>query len=71
MTVSLGVVAIPPNRSADVQGLIALADAAMYAAKHAGRDRVALASQLALPAYTAAGASAVTDDADPDTAWHA
>lgn len=43
MTVSIGVVSIPPSRSADAEGLIALADAALYAAKRAGRDRVALA----------------------------
>lgn len=41
VTVSIGI-ALYPNQGADIQELIGLADAAMYEAKEAGRNRVVL-----------------------------
>jgi diguanylate cyclase (GGDEF)-like protein len=43
-TISLGVAAAVPDGDADYSGLLARADAALYAAKSAGRNRVAAAT---------------------------
>jgi diguanylate cyclase (GGDEF)-like protein len=45
ITASLGVASIPES-AGDVQGLLAAADAALYAAKRAGKNRVVLAPSL-------------------------
>jgi len=44
LTVSIGV-ATCPDDAPDLVGLIRAADAALYAAKHAGRDRVVIATK--------------------------
>lgn len=54
ITVSLGV-AVYPEHADDHHELIRLADAALYRAKHSGRDRVVVAGQ-----------GSVTDDATPE-----
>ncbi|MEZ4359884.1 MAG: diguanylate cyclase [Kofleriaceae bacterium] len=46
LSISVGV-ATAPDDAEDVAGLVAAADAALYAAKHAGRDRVVLAKGVA------------------------
>ena len=43
VTISLGVSSCMPNGEQAIQNLIALADKALYKAKHAGRNRVAMA----------------------------
>jgi diguanylate cyclase (GGDEF)-like protein len=40
VTASIGVASLAPDRHTDPHGLLARADHALYAAKHAGRDRV-------------------------------
>jgi diguanylate cyclase (GGDEF)-like protein len=46
LTISIGV-ATCADDAADAEGLVRAADAALYAAKHAGRDRVVLATRAA------------------------
>jgi diguanylate cyclase (GGDEF)-like protein len=45
VTLSAGVATFPGD-AADAEGLLALADAALYASKHAGRDRLTVARDL-------------------------
>jgi predicted signal transduction protein with EAL and GGDEF domain len=47
---SIGVALHLPEDSHDVEGWMARADGAMYAAKRSGKGRVALAPEAALPA---------------------
>jgi diguanylate cyclase (GGDEF)-like protein len=49
LTVSFGVAHAPDN-ACDLPGLYLAADRALYAAKHAGRDRVATLSNALMPA---------------------
>ncbi len=43
ITVSIGIASLPENECETKDKLIALADLAMYDAKHQGRDRIAFA----------------------------
>ena len=46
VTVSIGVAAMVPTEQIDAVELIAMSDDALYSAKHAGRNRVQMASEL-------------------------
>ena len=48
ITVSIGV-AIFPDHAEDPEALLRVADAALYAAKHAGRDRIAVGMRNGAP----------------------
>jgi diguanylate cyclase (GGDEF)-like protein len=48
ITASLGVASIPDS-AADLPALVAVADAALYAAKRGGKNRVVLAPNLGAP----------------------
>ncbi|MDQ3877980.1 MAG: GGDEF domain-containing protein, partial [Actinomycetota bacterium] len=52
ITISIGV-ATSPQSGSDVETLVRAADAALYEAKHRGRNRVAIASMT--PVVTATG----------------
>lgn len=66
VTISLGIATITPTAQDTSGDLIALADQALYDAKHAGRDRYALALPKGLPALepVAERYARITDD-DP------
>ena len=49
VTVSIGVAAMRGDRDADLASLIKRADAALYRAKHSGRNRVAFEGEEAIP----------------------
>jgi diguanylate cyclase (GGDEF)-like protein len=65
VTASVGVASLPDS-AADVQGLIAAADAALYAAKRAGKNRVEVAPERAKPtARRRSDTTSARSDSDP------
>jgi diguanylate cyclase (GGDEF)-like protein len=69
VTVSIGVAAWP-ERGATMEAVIGAADAALYAAKRAGRDRAVAAEELAPPAPRGAEPGAPPHEAEPGAPPH-